>query len=140
MITDYPHNNSAERKGGCGGTDRVVCVTWACKCQISCSLVAEDKTFLCPLPIPNKKLGNLGWEGGALIASSKAVGLECVPPSSILLMLPLQIPCSLVVAKLMSNSCAPLPPTRLREIKESPSQEPQSLECCHTGAYVIGLG
>ena len=30
VITDYPHNNSAERKGCCGGTDRVVSVTWAC--------------------------------------------------------------------------------------------------------------
>ena len=79
MITDYPHNNSAERKGGRGGTDRAVSVTRACKCHISCSLVAEDKALLCPLPIPNKKLGNLGWVG-ALIPSPKAVGLECVPP------------------------------------------------------------
>ena len=31
MITDYPHNNSAERKGGRGGTDRSASVTRACK-------------------------------------------------------------------------------------------------------------
>ena len=31
MITDYPHNNSAERKGGCRGTDRAVSVARACK-------------------------------------------------------------------------------------------------------------
>ena len=31
MITDYPHNNSAERKGGRGGTDRAVSVARACK-------------------------------------------------------------------------------------------------------------
>ena len=27
----HPHNNSAERKGGRGSTDRAVSVTWACK-------------------------------------------------------------------------------------------------------------
>ena len=31
MITVYPHNNSAERKGGRGGTDRAVSVARACK-------------------------------------------------------------------------------------------------------------
>ena len=31
MITDYPHNNSAERKGGRGGTDRAVSVARACQ-------------------------------------------------------------------------------------------------------------
>ena len=31
MITDYPHNNSAERKCGRGGTDRAVSVARACK-------------------------------------------------------------------------------------------------------------
>ena len=30
MITDCPHNNSAERKGGRGGKDRAVSVTQAC--------------------------------------------------------------------------------------------------------------
>ena len=106
MIADYQLNNSAEIKGGLVGTYRAVSVTQACKYfKISCSPVVEDKTLLCPLPIPTK---NLGWVG-ALIPSPKAVGLECLPPSSILLMLPLQIPCSLEVAKLMSNSCPPLP-------------------------------
>ena len=32
MITEYLHNNSAERKAGLGGTDRAVSLTWACKC------------------------------------------------------------------------------------------------------------
>ena len=31
MITDYPNNNSAERKGGRGGTERAVSVAGACK-------------------------------------------------------------------------------------------------------------
>ena len=31
MITDYPHNNSVERKGDRGGTDRAVSVIRACK-------------------------------------------------------------------------------------------------------------
>ena len=31
MIIDYPHINSAERKGGRGGTDRAVSVSRACK-------------------------------------------------------------------------------------------------------------
>ena len=104
--------------------------------QISSSLVAEDKTLLCPLPVPNQTghFGCLG--GGALIPSPKAVGLECVPPtlSYISFLLSLQIPCSPVVAKLICNSCAPYPPpTRPREIKKSP----KLLPCW---AYVIGLG
>ena len=45
------------------------------------------------------------------------------PPSSIPLLLPLQIPCSLV-AKLISNSCAPtFPDQTQRNAKESPSPE-----------------
>ena len=79
-----------------------------------------------------------GGGGGALIPSPKAVGLECVPPSFILLMLPLQMPCSLVVAKLMSNSCAP-PPLSLPDSGKF-KREPQSLKCCCAGAYLIGLG
>ena len=31
MITGYPHNNSAERKGGRGGTESAASVTRACK-------------------------------------------------------------------------------------------------------------
>ena len=46
-----------------------------------------------------------------------------LPPSSIPLLLPLQIPCSLV-AKLISNSCAPtFPEQTQRNAKESPSPE-----------------
>ena len=85
-------------------------------------MVAEDKMLLCPLPVPPKKLGNLGW-GGHL--------------SSIPLMLPLQIPCSLVYAKLISNSCAPSPLPRPES--EKLKREPQSLGCCRAGP-VIGLG
>ena len=86
-----------------------------------------------PPPNPKQKTRKfgMGW-GGALIPSPKAVGLECVPPSSILLMLPSQIPFSLVVAKLMSNSCAPppppSPPTRLRGIKKR-APVPRMLPC-----------
>ena len=55
--------------------------------------------------------------------------------SSIPLMFPLQIPCSLVDAELIiSNSCAtPLPDQTERNLKESPRLLPR-------WAYVIGLG
>ena len=68
---------------------------------------------MCPLPIPNKTQNIFGgW--GALIPSPKAVGLECSPTLHSVVT---SIACSLVVTKLISNSCAPLP-TRLREIKK----------------------
>ena len=70
----------------------------------------EEEPLYTFVPPPNPKQKTRKFVVGALIPSPKAVGLECVPPSSILLMLPLQIPCSLVVAKLMSDSCAPPPP------------------------------
>ena len=98
--------------------------------------MAEDKTLLCPLPVPNKtrKFGMGGW--GAFIPSPKAVGLECVlPPPHFFhsVLLSLQIPCSLVVAKLICNSCAHYPPpTRLREIKM------KALGCCHAGPMLFG--
>ena len=58
---------------------------------------------------------------GALIPSPKAVACVLPPPSSIPLLLPLQVPCSLV-AKLISNSCAPtFPDQTQRNAKESPS-------------------
>ena len=73
-----------KEKGGRGGTDMAVRLALACKCWdflISCSLVAEDKTLLCPLPVSNQTLHFGAWVGvGALIPSPKAVGLECVPP------------------------------------------------------------
>ena len=62
------------------------------------------------------------------------MGLECLSPSSISLLLALQIPCSLI-AKLISNSCAPCP-TRLREIKKRAPVH-RLLPCW---VYVIGLG
>ena len=106
--------------------------------QISCSLVAEDKT-LCAPSQSQTKLGNLGVWAGALIPSPKAVGLECVNPpplSSIPFLLSLQIPCSPVVAKQICNSCAPYPPpTRLREIQKRALGH-RLLPCW---AYVIGL-
>ena len=92
-----------------------------------------------PPPNPKQKTRKFGVGGGHLFPVPMLWGWSVCPPSSILLMLPLQITCSLVVANLMSNSCAPPPPpppTRLREIKK----RLQSLECCHAGAYVIGLG
>ena len=87
---------------------------------------------MCPLPLPNKtrKFG----VGGHL---SPVPRLEYAPPppSPILLLLPLQIPCSLIT-KLISNSCAPPPPTRLREIKKR-TPVPRLLPCW---ANVIWLG
>ena len=64
------------------------------------------------------------------------MGLECVPPppSFFSFLLLLQIPCSLAVAKLICNSCAPtLPQPNSGKLKESP----RLLPCW---AYVIGLG
>ena len=73
--------------------------------------------------------------GEGLIPSPKAVGLECVSPSSTPFLLSLQIPCSLVVAKLICNSCVPYPPpTRLREI------EKRALGCCHAGPMLLCWG
>ena len=74
--------------------------------------------------------------GGHLFPVPRLWGWSVYPPSSILLMLPLQIQCSLVVAKLMSNSCAP-PPLH-RPATEKLKRELQSLECYPAGAYVIG--
>ena len=80
-------------------------------------------------PSPKQKKQTEIWgvlRGGGTYPSPKGVGLECVPPSSIPSLLPLQISCSLVVARLICNSCAPPPPPpplpqfRLREIKRAP--------------------
>ena len=111
---------------------------------ISCSLVAEDKTLLCPHHSHKPKseiwvrvcVG--GGGGGGTYPKSQGCGAGVCdpppPPSSIPFLLPLQIPCSPVVAKLICNSCAPSPPpTRLREIKKST----RLLSCW---AYVTGLG
>ena len=54
----------------------------------------------------------------------------CPPPIPFLLLS--QLPCSLEVAKLISNSCAP-PPPRLRKIKK----EPQSQDCCRAGPILL---
>ena len=89
-----------------------------------------------PPPNPKQKIRKLGVGGGTYPQSQGCVGWSVCPPSCILLMVLLQIPCSLVVAKLMSNSCAPLP----RPDSEKLKREPQSLECCRAGAYVFGLG
>ena len=94
---------------------------------------------MCPLPVPNKtrKFGMIVW--GTLNPSPKAVGLECVSPSPIFhsVFYSIAIPCSLIVAKLICNSCAPYPlSARIREIKKR-APVPRLLPCW---AYDIGLG
>ena len=79
------------------------------------------------------KLGNLGWVH--LSPVPRLWHVCSLPPSSIPLLLPLQIPCSLV-AKLISNSCAPPSPTRLREMQKR-APVPSLLPCW---VYVIWLG
>ena len=77
---------------------------------------------------PKQKTRKFGMGGeGHLFPVPRLWGWHMCPPSFILLMLPLQIPCSLVVAKLMSNSC----PLIHRPDPEKLKRELQSLECCH---------
>ena len=97
------------------------CKLWDFKSPVVWS--RRIKRFCAPSQSPQKN-SEIWGEGGHL--------------SSIPLMLPLQIPCSLVYAKIISNSCAPLPPspTRVREIKKR-APVPRLLPCW---AYVIGLG
>ena len=52
---DYPDDDSAERKGGRGGTDWAVSVTRACKSPVVWS---QRIKHVCAPPIT---LGNLGW-------------------------------------------------------------------------------
>ena len=61
----------------------------------------------------------------------------CAPP--IPLLLPLRIPCSLVVTKLISNSCSPSPPLS-RPDSEKLKREPQSIGCCRAWPMLLGLG
>ena len=65
--------------------------------------------------------------GGALVPSPKAVGLGCVPPFNIPLLLPLQIPCSRV-EKLIIIAVPPHSPTDSEKLK----RKTQSLHvgCC----------
>ena len=97
-------------------------------------MVSEDKTLQCPLQVQNK-LDSEYWGWGHLSPVPRLWGLSLCPPpqSSIPLLLPLQIPCSLV-AKLISISCAPLP----RPDPEKLKREPLSMGYC-LWAYVIGL-
>ena len=84
-----------------------------------------------PPPQSQTKLGNLGL----VHLSPKAVACVLPPPSSIPLLLPLQILCSLV-AKLISNSCAhTFPDQTQRNAKESPSPESAAILglCCWVG-------
>ena len=76
--------------------------------------------------------------GGHLSPVPRLWGWSVCPPplASIPLLLPLQIPCSLVVTKLISNSCAPLP----RPDSEKLKREPQSIGCCHAGPMLLGWG
>ena len=121
MITDYPHNNSAERKGGRGDTDRAVSVARACKWWDFKSPVIWSRRIkhFCAPSLSQRKNSEI-WGGWGHL-------------SSIPLMLPLQIPCTLVDAELISNSCAPLPDQIQRNLKESPRLLPR-------WAYVIWLG
>ena len=93
-----------------------------------------------PSPKQNMKFG----VGGGTYPQSQGCGAGvCAPPtpSSIPVLPPLQIPCSLVVAKLISNSCAPPPPllTRLmRNEKGSPSPKAAAvLGLCYWGIRVV---
>ena len=107
---------------------------------ISCCLVAEDKTLFAPSQSQTKNSESFGCVGGGGGRSSPVPRLwgwsVCPPPppSSIPSMLPLQIPCSLIVAQLISNSCAPPSPTRLGEIKRATVSR-----LLPRWAYVIGL-
>ena len=88
-------------------------------------------SFVCE----NKSSKRRGGGGGGthhphslwtLIPSPKAVGMVCVPPLFIPLLLPLQIPCSLV-AKIISNSCAPNPHSARSDSDREIKREAQSL-------------
>ena len=104
---------------------------------ISCSLVTEDKAHLCTLPVPNKSR-KFGVEGGTYPQYHGCRAGVCAPPppSPIPLLLPLQIPCSLVVTKLIGNSCAPSP----NQTQEKLKREPQSLGCCRAEPLLLGWG
>ena len=97
------------------------------------------KHFCAPSQSQTKNLEIWGGWVGSTYSQSQGCGAEAWSPQSfILLMLSLQIPCSLVVAKLMSSSCAPHP--LHRPDSERLKRELHSLECCCAWAYVIGLG
>ena len=91
---------------------------------------------LCPLPVPNQT--RKFWCVGGIYPQSQGCGAGlCAPPPyhPFRCLLPLQISCSPVVAKLICNSCAPYPPpTRLREIKK------RALGCCRAGPMLLGWG
>ena len=81
------------------------------------------------------KLRNLGWVGGGAYPQFQGCGAGvCAPlPHLPLRFDSIAIPCSLVVAKLICNSCSPYPPPPDSEkLKESP----RLLPCL---AYDIGL-
>ena len=68
------------------------------------------------------------WVGGGHLSPVPRLwGWSVCPSSSIPLLLPLQIPCRLVVAKLISNSCAPPSPTDSEKLKRAPV--PSLLPC-----------
>ena len=99
--------------------------------------IASIYSNLSPLPVQNqtRKFGCRGG-GGHLSQVQRLWGWSVCPPfiRSVFL-LPLQISCSPVVAKLMCNSCAPFPPpTRLREIKK------RAIGCCRARPMLFGWG
>ena len=78
MITDYPHNNSVERKGDRGGTDRAVSVIWACKRWDFKSPVVWSrriKHFCAPSQSQTKNLEMWSGGEGALIFHSVDVSI-----------------------------------------------------------------
>ena len=88
MITNYPHNNSVERKGSRGGADRTVSVTWACNYgDFKSTVVWSRKLKHFCAPSQSQTKNSEIWSGWGHL-------------SSIQFMLSLQIPCSLVDAKL----------------------------------------
>ena len=107
LITDYPqfcwkkrrpwgHRQGCECYPGFKWWDFKPPVVWSWRIKRFCA-PSQSQT----------KLGNLVWVRGG--------HLSPVPPPH----LPLQIPCRLVVAKPISNSCAPSPDQTQRNLKES---------------------
>ena len=130
----------AERKGGRGVTDRAVSEFQTCKwCDFKFPVVwsmssRRIKHVCAPSQFQTKNSEIWGGWRGHLSPVPRLWGWSVCPPSSIPLILPLQIPCSLVVTKLIRNSCAPpLPRQDSEKLKRVPV--PRLLP---RWAYVIG--
>ena len=110
-------------------------------------MILRVYTTMCAPSQSKTKLGNLDARGGGggIYPQSQGLGAGvCASPPPppppphyhpFRFLLPLQISCSPVVAKLICNSCAPYPPpTRLREIKK------RALGWCRAGPMLLGWG